>query len=103
MVDSFGKRGVVGSVIRLPDLTNLISAGDPILVEFGLERTVIVRMLKMVLAMAVRDGAVAVFYHSWRPGWNLSYLVGGRLHALAPPPPEFAHRVARALDEHPEA
>jgi hypothetical protein len=86
----------VGYPVQLPDLTVIDSTDGQLLVEFGLDWAEFGRFWRMVLAMAVRDRAASVYYHPWLAGWNLSYLVAGRLHALHPPPPEVARQVAAA-------
>ena len=83
----------MGKPVQLPDLPT----GDELmLVEFGLGWAELCRLWRMVLAMAVRDGASSVHYHPWRADGHLSYVVAGVRHALVPPPPELAHRVAAA-------
>jgi hypothetical protein len=56
------------------------------LVEFGLDRGEVARMWRLIVAMAVRDGAVSVHWHPWRAADALAYVVGGVRHSLGRPP-----------------
>jgi hypothetical protein len=57
------------------------------------------RLWEVILAMAERDFATAIHYHSWRdPRWRgagpdadtaLTYVVGGVAYSLGPPGPEM--------------
>jgi hypothetical protein len=87
----------MGRLVQLPDLLTPTSEGDPLLVEFGLNWAEFGRMWRMILAMAVRDGASSVHYHPWRPpDGHMCYLISGVRHQLVPPPPAHAYRVAAA-------
>jgi hypothetical protein len=70
------------------------------MVEFGLDQAEVARMLRLVLAMAVRDGAVSVHWHPWRAADALAYVVGGVRYSMVRPPPELdgvVSAAARAL------
>ncbi len=73
-------------VVQLPPLPRAVVPGDRLLVEFGLGRPEVARMWRMVLAMAVRDGAVSVHWHPWRAADALGYVVAGVRYSLARPP-----------------
>ncbi len=79
-------------LVQLPDLPS----AEPWFVEFGYEWAELCRMWRMILAMAVRDGAASVHYHPWRADGHLSYLVAGVRYELIPPPPWIARRVSAA-------
>ena len=83
----------MGKPVPLPDLP---TDDGLMLVEFGRDWDELCRMWRMVLAMAVRDGASSVHYHPWRADGHLSYLVAGVRYEMVPPHPELAHRVAAA-------
>jgi hypothetical protein len=89
---SFGEKGdAVGKPVPLLDLP---TDDGQTSVEFGLDWGELCRLWRMVLAMAVRDGAASVHYHPWRADGHLSYLVSGVRYELVPPPPALARRIA---------
>jgi hypothetical protein len=79
--------------VQLPDLSALMSENGGEMVEFGSGWAELCRMWRMVMAMAVRDGASSVHYHPWRADGRLSYIVSGIRYELVPPPPAFAPRL----------
>ncbi len=83
-------------VVHLPDLPR---PGGPMLVEFGLDRGEVARMWRLIVAMAVRDGAVSVHWHPWRAADALAYVVGGVRHSLVRPPVALDSVVSAAARE----
>jgi hypothetical protein len=84
------------STIQLPPLPPPNPDDGPTLVEFGLDWDSVCLMWRMLLALAVREGAESMHYHPWRADGRLSYIVAGVRHVLNPPPPKLAGRVAAA-------
>ena len=78
------------NIIQLPNLSHLYDSDSGNLVVCEDART----LLNMVLAMAVRDQATSVHFHSHRIGSTtdvvLTYVVGGGRYELVAPPTEIA-------------
>ncbi|MBN9517284.1 hypothetical protein J0H58_02010 [bacterium] len=78
----------MSKTLQLPDLER-----EPNSIEFS----ECDRLWRMVLAMAVRDGASSAHYHPWRANGPLSYVVAGIRYELIPPPPTLARQLAEAV------
>ncbi len=86
------------SVVQLPDL--VIEFGESGLVEFEDHVTWnnSYLMWRLVLAMAMRDGASSVHYHPWRSDGHMSYIVAGTRYEILEPPPKFAAMLAEVAE-----
>jgi hypothetical protein len=87
--------------MRLIDLPDFPPADSPVnrLIEFGLDRHEIDRFWRVLLAMCVRDRATALWWHPWRQGGALAYMVHGKRLWLYRPPVELdALMLAAARD-----